>query len=163
MAPPFWQNALKANDLTHDVPVDRWQVCHFSPPSHIMIEVGVAHAGKGGQDADAAHKVNAIVVDFITPESEHTMWYFWGFARAFKPEDKALTEQIRKGQGKIFAEDLEMLEKQQKNLQHHFPDRKLLKLNIDAGGVQARRMIDRLVQQEQAMENPPVEQHLARG
>ena len=65
-------------------------------------------------------------------------------ARNFKPQDKALTAQIREGQGKIFAEDLEMLERQQRNLLHR-PDRKLLKLNIDAGGVQSRKVIDRLV------------------
>jgi vanillate O-demethylase monooxygenase subunit len=163
MAPPFWQTALKANGLAHDVPVDRWQICQFTPPSHIMIEVGVAHAGKGGRDADPAHKVNAIVVDFITPESENSMWYFWGFARAFEPEDKALTERIREGQGKIFTEDLEMLEQQQNNLQYNFPDRKLLKLDIDSGGVQARRKIERMIQQEQIANNSSTEQKLARG
>ncbi len=152
--PPFWQTALKANGLAHDVAVDRWQICHFTPPSHIMIEVGVAHAGKGGREADPAHKVNAVVVDFITPESENSMWYFWGFARAFKPGDKELTERIREGQGKIFAEDLEMLEQQQNNLQCHFPGRKLLKLDIDAGGVQARRKIERLIQQESTSDYP---------
>jgi vanillate monooxygenase len=151
-APPFWQAALKASGLAHDVPVDRWQISRFTPPSHIMIEVGVAHAGKGGRDADTGHKVNAIVVDFITPENEHSMWYFWGFARQFKPQDPSLTEQIREGQGKIFAEDLEMLERQQNNLQNHFPERKLLKLDIDAGGVQARRKLERLLQQEQTQE-----------
>ncbi len=151
-APPFWQAALQANGLAHDVPVDRWQISRFTPPSHIMIEVGVAHAGKGGREADAAHKVNAIVVDFITPEHETSMWYFWGFARSFKPQDASLTEQIRMGQGKIFAEDLEMLERQQNNLQSHFPERKLLKLDIDAGGVQARRKLERLLQQEQTIE-----------
>lgn len=148
LAPPFWQAALKANGLAHDVPVDRWQICRFTPPSHIMIEVGVAHAGHGGYDAGKEHKVSSIVVDFITPESEDSMWYFWGMARSFKPGDQALTEQIREGQGKIFSEDLEMLEQQQKNLQEHYPGRRLLKLDIDAGGVQARRMLDRILEQE---------------
>jgi vanillate O-demethylase monooxygenase subunit len=69
--------------------------------------------------------------------------------RQFKPQDAALTEQIRKGQGAIFAEDLEMLEQQQKNLSAN-PERALLMLNIDAGGVQSRRVIDRLLVQEQA-------------
>ncbi len=163
MAPPFWQTALKAAGLAHDVPIDRWQICRFTPPSHIMIDVGVAHAGHGGRDADEKHRVNAIVVDFITPESDSSMWYFWGFARAFKPGDQELTDRIREGQGKIFAEDLEMLEQQQKNLQFHFPDRKLLKLDIDTGGVRARRMLDRLLKQEQVRENPQIEQTAARG
>ena len=165
MAPPFWQTALKAADLAHDVPIDRWQICRFTPPSHIMIDVGVAHVGHGGRDADEKHRVSAIVVDFITPESESSMWYFWGFARAFKPEDQELTDRIREGQGKIFAEDLEMLEQQQKNLQFHFPDRKLLKLDIDTGGVRARRMLDRLLKQEQEQtpEIPQIKQTAARG
>ena len=49
---------------------------------------------------------------------------------------------------KIFGEDMEMLERQQSNLTR-WPDRKLLMLNIDAGGVQSRRVIDRLLAQEQ--------------
>ena len=146
-APPFWKQALRWNHLADDVKVDRWQVCRFTPPSHVMIEVGVAHAGKGGYEAAPEHKVYSVVVDFITPESETSIWYFWGMARKFNPKDKALTGAIREGQGKIFGEDLEMLERQQKNLLA-WPGRTLLKLNIDTGGVQARKIIDRLVAQE---------------
>jgi vanillate O-demethylase monooxygenase subunit len=140
--------ALRGNGLADDVPVDRWQICRFTPPSHVMIEVGVAHAGKGGYEADPAHKVSSIVVDFITPETDTSIWYFWGMARNFKPGDAELTATIREGQGKIFGEDLEMLERQQRNLLAH-PSRSLLKLNIDAGGVQSRRVIERLIAQEE--------------
>jgi vanillate O-demethylase monooxygenase subunit len=149
MAPPFWKMALRGNGLADDVPVDRWQICRFTPPSHVMIEVGVAHAGHGGYDAPPEHKAYSIVVDFITPETETSIWYFWGMARKFKPEDRALTASIRDGQGKIFGEDLEMLQRQQQNLLAH-PQRELLKLNIDAGGVQSRRVLERLIAQEQA-------------
>ncbi len=162
-APPFWQLALQASGLDPEAPVDRWQISRFTLPSHIMIDVGVAPAGQGGHEADPAHKVGATVVDFITPESDSTMWYFWGFARYFKPDDSELTERIRKGQGKIFAEDLEMLEQQQRNLQHHFPGRKLLKLDIDSGGVQARRLIERLCQREQTAVGAGAQPQLARG
>jgi vanillate O-demethylase monooxygenase subunit len=151
MPPPFWQAALRGNGLADDVPVDRWQICRFNAPSHVMIEVGVAHAGKGGYHADPAHKAASIVVDFITPETETSHWYFWGMARNFKPRDEALTATIRTGQGKIFSEDREMLELQQQNILRH-PDRKLLMLNIDAGGVQSRRIIDQWLAREQAGE-----------
>jgi vanillate O-demethylase monooxygenase subunit len=149
MAPPFWRMALRGNHLPDDQPVDRWQICRFSPPSHVMIEVGVALAGKGGYQAEPQHKASSIVVDFITPETETSIWYFWGMARNFRPDDKALTAAIRDGQGKIFEEDREMLERQQKNLLAH-PGRRLLSLNIDAGGVQSRKVIDRLIAQERA-------------
>ena len=149
MPPPFWRAALRGNHLADDVPVDRWQICRFTPPSHVMIEVGVAHAGHGGYDADAAHKAYAIVVDFLTPESEHSMWYFWGMARNFNPRDKALTAAIREGQGKIFSEDLGMRESQQRNLLAR-PERELLSLNIDAGGRHSRRILERIVAAERA-------------
>lgn len=148
IAPPFWQANLRTKGLPNDQPVDRWQICRFKPPSHVMIDVGVALAGNGGIDAPEDKRANSIVVDFITPETETSHWYFWGMARNFKPEDAALTDAIREGQGAIFAEDLEMLERQQRNL-IEFPHYKLLKLDIDAGGVQARRIIDRVLAEEQ--------------
>lgn len=148
LAPPFWKANLRGNGLPDDQPVDRWQVCHFNPPSHVMIEVGVALAGKGGYHADPKDKVYSIVVDFLTPETETSMWYFWGMARNFNVKDKALTAQIKEGQARVFAEDTQVLEAQQKNLLL-WPERKLLMLNIDAGGVQSRRVIDRWVAAEQ--------------
>ena len=152
-APPFWKMALRMNGLPDDQPVDRWQICHFTPPSHVLIEVGVALAGNGGYDAPADKKASSIVVDFITPETETSIHYFWGMARNFKPQDPSLTTQIRDGQGKIFAEDQEMLELQQENLLR-YPDRKLLMLNIDAGGVQSRKILDRIIAAEQAATAP---------
>jgi vanillate O-demethylase monooxygenase subunit len=149
MAPPFWRMALRGNNLADDVPVDRWQICRFTPPSHVLIEVGVAHAGNGGYHADAKFKASSIVVDFITPETDISIWYFWGMARNFNPHDKALTASIREGQAKIFSEDLQILESQQRNHLAH-PDRKLLMLNIDSGGVQSRRVLERILAQEQA-------------
>lgn len=146
-APPFWKMALRGNNLADDVPVDRWQICHYYAPSNVHIEVGVAHAGHGGYHAAKDKKVSSIVVDFITPETETSHWYFWGMARNFQPDNDELTAQIREGQGKIFAEDLDMLEQQQQNILNN-PERKLLMLNIDAGGVQSRKVIDRLLEQE---------------
>jgi vanillate O-demethylase monooxygenase subunit len=145
--PPFWQAALRGNGLADDVPVDRWQICRFTPPSHVLIEVGLAHAGHGGYDAPAQYKAGSIVVDFITPETDTSIWYYWGMARNFKPEDDAVTDTIRTRQGKIFSEDLEMLEQQQRNLLAH-SNRALLKLNIDAGGVQSRRILERILKAE---------------
>ena len=149
-APPFWRMALRGNDLPDDQPVDRWQICRFTPPSHVMIEVGVALAGQGGYNAPENVKASSVVVDFITPETETSIWYHWGMARKFKPNDAELTATIREGQGKIFGEDLEMLQLQQKNLLA-YPTRELLKLNIDAGGVQSRRVLERLIAQEQGV------------
>ena len=146
-APPFWQMAMEQKGLDPDATVDRWQICRFTPPSHILIDVGVAIAGKGGFEADLEHKAYAIVVDFITPETETSHWYHWGMARTWGTDDSAMTTKIREGQGAIFSEDLEILERQQASLLRN-QERKLLMLDIDAGGVQSRRMLDKLLQEE---------------
>lgn len=148
-APPFWADAMRFNGLDPDATVDRWQRCRFIPPSAVLIDVGVALAGQGGFDAPAEAKTSGIVVDLITPETETSIWYFWGLARHFKADDAALTAQIREAQGKVFLEDVAMLEAQQVNLSEQ-PKRRLLSLNTDVGGVQARRILERLVQQETA-------------
>ena len=147
-APPFWRTALRGNHLADDVPVDRWQICRFTPPSQVMIEVGVAHAGHGGHEAPADKKVSSIVVDFITPETETSIWYFWGMARNFNIGDATLTATIRDGQAEIFREDVGILEAQQRNLTEQ-PERHLMRLNIDMGGFEARRILERLVAEEQ--------------
>jgi vanillate O-demethylase monooxygenase subunit len=146
-APPFWQMAMESNGMDKTATVDRWQICRFQPPSNVLIDVGVALEGQGGFHAPVEKKASAIVVDFITPETDGSCWYFWGMARHFKADDAALTDAIRNGQHTIFSEDLEMLERQQQNLQH-WPERGLLKLNIDGGGVQERRIIDELISRE---------------
>lgn len=147
-APPFWQKCMSYRNFDTEQLVDRWQRCHFNLPSNVHIEVGVAIAGRGGYNAADEYKASSIVIDFITPETDTSHWYFWGMARRFGVDNEALTDAIREGQGKIFSEDLDMLELQQENLTK-YPDRKLLMLNIDSGGVQARKLIERKIQAEQ--------------
>lgn len=146
MAPPLYRAALRGHNLADDVPVDRWQICHFYLPSHVLLDVGVAHAGHGGFEADPKYKAGGVVWDFITPETETSTWYFWGMARNFCPDDKELTEQITKRFSVVFNEDREMLERQQKNLER--TQGALLNLNIDSGGVYARRMIEQAIAEE---------------
>ena len=43
-----------------------------------------------------------------------------------------------------------MLEQQQQNLLH-YPERRLLKLNIDSGGVLSRRKIEQMLTQEETV------------
>jgi vanillate O-demethylase monooxygenase subunit len=147
--PPFWRANLRSAGLPDDGPVDRWQICRFSLPSHVMIEVGVALEGRGGYNADPADKVASVVVDFMTPETEASHWYFWGMARSFAVHDSAVTQSIREGQHLIFSEDLQVLEQQQANLTA-YPDRRLLRLNIDAGGVHSRKLIEVAIAREAA-------------
>jgi vanillate O-demethylase monooxygenase subunit len=148
IAPPFWAFCMKNNNLDPTQKVDRWQKSKFVPPAAIFIDVGVAYKGKGGKDAPAKDKVRSVVVDFMTPESDTTMWYFWGMARNYSPTNEQLTADILKGQGGIFEEDLEVLEFQQQNLER-FPEKSLISLDIDAGGKLARRILNKMIKREE--------------
>jgi vanillate O-demethylase monooxygenase subunit len=135
--PPFWA----ANLMSHDK-CDRWQICTFSLPANVTIDVGVALAGTGAPQGDRSKGITGIVVNLMTPETETSSWYHWGMARNFRTEDRGLTLRIRDAQATVFAEDTDILESQQENLLRR-TDRKLLDLKIDSGGVFARRVVER--------------------
>jgi vanillate O-demethylase monooxygenase subunit len=135
--PPFWAANIKSTE-----PCDRWQICHFSLPSNVIIDVGVALAGTGAPEGNRSKGVTGMVVNLMTPETETSTWYHWGMVRNFQIEDRGLTLRIRDGQAAVFAEDLDILESQQENILRR-KDRELLNLKIDAGGVNARRIVER--------------------
>jgi vanillate O-demethylase monooxygenase subunit len=135
--PPFWAANLRSFGKC-----DRWQICNFTLPANVMIDVGVALAGTGAEQGDRSKGVTGIVVNLMTPESETATWYHWGMARNFQTDDRGLTFRIRDGQAAVFAEDTEILEAQQENILRR-PDRELQNFKIDAGGVHARRIIER--------------------
>src|SRR5699024_11093221 len=102
-APPHWQAALKAAGLPADAKVDRWQYSRFYLPSHIMIDVGVAVQGRGGYNAPAEDKVSSTVVNFMTPETDSSHWYFWGMARTYLLDDPEFTKHVQDEQRRIFS------------------------------------------------------------
>ena len=71
-----------------------------------------------------------------------------GMARNFDIGDADLTATIRNGQAAIFQEDVGILKAQRQNLTEQ-PGRHLMRLNIGMGGFEARRILERLVAEEQ--------------
>src|SRR3977135_190915 len=139
-APPFWRNALKKEGL-----VDRWQICHFLPPSSVIIDVGVSPVAAGDTVESHEHGVRGFVIDAITPENDTTSHYFWGMARNFDIHDAGFTARFKKQQGEVFLEAVAVLEGQQRTILAN-PNVKLKAFNIDAGGVRARQAINRMME-----------------
>ncbi|AOS79089.1 MULTISPECIES: aromatic ring-hydroxylating dioxygenase subunit alpha [Hydrogenophaga] len=148
-APPFWAGQIRqARGYTG--PVDRWQIIRFEAPCTVAIDVGVAPTGTGAlprDGGDRSHGVNGMVLNTITPETDNTCLYFWAFARNYCLGEQRLTHQLREGVAGIFREDELVLEAQQKAIEEH-PDHRFYNLNIDAGAMWARRLIDRMVEAE---------------
>lgn len=149
--PPFWAGQIR-HARNYSGPVDRWQVIRFEAPCTVTIDVGVAEAGTGaipndGQSGDRSQGVNGFVLNTITPETNGTCHYFWAFARNYCLGEQALTHKLREGVATIFREDEHVLEAQQVAMDEH-PDHQFYNLNIDAGSMWARRLIDRMVAKE---------------
>jgi len=149
--PPFWAGQIR-NAKGYDGKVDRWQIIRFEPPCTIAIDVGVAPAGTGAPQGDRSQGVNGYVLNTITPETESTCHYFWAFARNYLLADQRLTHELREGVASIFHEDELVLEAQQKAIEEH-PGYTFYNLNIDAGTMWARKLIDKMI----AAEAPPPE------
>ena len=141
-APPFWRTQLGRPGN-----VDRWQIIRFEAPSTICIDVGVAKAGTGAPEGDRSQGVNGYVLNTITPETERTSHYFWAFARDYKLGDQRITTQLREGVSGVFFEDETMLNAQQRAIEAN-PGYDFYNLNIDAGGMWVRRLLDRMVAAE---------------
>ena len=85
----------------------------------------------------------------MTPETDTTCHYFWPFVRNYRLSEQRLTTEIREGVSGIFREDEIILEAQQRAMLEN-PDRVFYNLNIDAGAMWSRKLIDRMVAQENA-------------
>ena len=155
-APPFWAGQIR-HARGYVGKVDRWQIIHFEGPCTVNIDVGVAEAGSGAvppggnqgdpRQSDRSKGVNGYVLNTITPETDKTCLYFWAFARNYSLGEQRLTHELREGVAGIFREDELVLEAQQKAMDEH-PDHQFYNLNIDAGSMWARRLIDQLVARE---------------
>ncbi len=141
-APPFWRAQLGKPGN-----VDRWQIIRFEAPCTIVLDVGVAPAGTGAPQGDRSRGVNGRVLNTITPETDTTCMYFWSLMRNYRLRDQSLTTQLREANANIFVEDQVVVEAQQRAINEN-PDYALRNLNIDAGAMRARRIIDDMITSE---------------
>jgi len=141
-APPFWRTQLGRPGN-----VDRWQIIRFEPPCTIVLDVGVALAGTGALQGERSQGVNLRVLNTITPSTGATSMYFWSLVRNYRLGDPALTAQQRQANARIFEEDRAVLEAQQQAIAAR-PEQALHDLNIDAGSLWARRLIEGMLRRE---------------
>ncbi|WP_286794016.1 aromatic ring-hydroxylating oxygenase subunit alpha [Microbacterium sp. UBA3394] len=146
-APPFWRKNMRDKFPGFEGRVDRWQIIHYEAPSTICIDVGVAKAGTGAPEGDRSQGVNGYVMNTITPETDRTSHYFWSFQRNYRLESQLITTQLRDGVHGVFGEDEAMLTAQQQAIDAN-PDYEFYSLNIDAGGMWVRKLLERMLAAE---------------
>src|SRR4051794_20894935 len=146
--PPFWKKQLDKPG----VHADRWQIIYFQAPSTFVGDVGVAVTGTGAPQGDRSQGVNGAFLAAITPATDKSCHYFWNFVRTFRTDDAELTAAITKahvndGKG-VYDQDHAVLEAQEKAIDRN-PRLPFYNLNIDAGALWARRLIDGLIEREE--------------
>jgi phenylpropionate dioxygenase-like ring-hydroxylating dioxygenase large terminal subunit len=127
--------------------VDRWQHATWKPPSIVYMDVGAAKTGTGAPEGDRSQGISLWSTHLVTPESDGTCHYHFGFARNFQRDDENMSKLLYDGSVNTFLEDKVMLEAQQKNVKGGALDG-LIHIGADAAQLQARRMLDELVRAE---------------
>ena len=120
-------------------------------------DVGEALTGTGAPQGDRSQGVNGAFLAAITPETETSCHYFWNFVRTFRKDDHELTAAITKahvndGHG-VYDQDHAVLEAQQVAIDRN-PRLPFYNLNIDAGALWARRLIDGMIERESGAPAP---------
>jgi phenylpropionate dioxygenase-like ring-hydroxylating dioxygenase large terminal subunit len=119
---------------------DMIKTIQFVPPSTITIDVD--WQGKDGRG------MYAIITNAITPETERSTHYFWGHVRNFDISNPNMTDFFHRAVVTAFNEDKDILEAQQRSIELS-PEAPSINVHGDWGGVQARRMIERLIGAEE--------------
>jgi phenylpropionate dioxygenase-like ring-hydroxylating dioxygenase large terminal subunit len=146
--PPIFQ---KAGGWAPDQNVDRWQIIEYTPPAFVRLDVGGALTGTGAREGDRSHGISMRNLNAITPETETTTHYFWAQAHDFHIDDPSVTEMLFRQVHTAFLEDLRAIGSQQANMST-FGDAlpPEMDFNQDAGGLQARRIVARILEEENA-------------
>jgi phenylpropionate dioxygenase-like ring-hydroxylating dioxygenase large terminal subunit len=150
-APPTF---VKVGKFTSNV--DRWQIIDFVPPAFLRLDVGATPTGTGAPEGHRVGGISMRNLNMITPETESTSHYFWGQAHDFDVKNRATTDMITDQIRMAFLEDVAVFEGQQRNLTL-MPNPPQTDINADTGVIQARRILDRLHQEEQAAKIEPTQ------
>jgi len=127
--------------------IDRIQDINFSPPSHIVIKSkSLPHVANPEAPAMV---LEYRVLNGITPATDASTHHFWAVPRNFAPAAEVTTA-FHAGSVRAFSEDIDVLESQQDRVQRLPPDSRRIDINADAGGLAARRIIARLLEEEHA-------------
>lgn len=132
-------------------PVDRWLDVRWDAPALMELVVGVAPTGapqRIGRETPGVH--------LMTPETEVTTHYFWSNSRDFRIDDAELHAQLDEGLRFAFEhQDKPMIVAQREAMEGaEFWSLNPLVLEGDAGAIRARRILRRLIHEEQTAGTP---------
>ncbi|MBT3553032.1 MAG: aromatic ring-hydroxylating dioxygenase subunit alpha [Rhodospirillaceae bacterium] len=136
-----WQN-----DLGIQGNVTQEKVITFRPPCHIWIAIDTTEEA-GPESGGNGQMMRQMILNSMTPVSETSCRYHWGFARDFSRGNAGVTKYMKDATDIAFNEDKEMIDAQQKIIDLD-PAAPIFNLDGDEGGVAARRLMARLLAEQ---------------
>lgn len=139
--PPFY---AKSTGITGRIA--RWQDIEYHTPCLYLLHSRIAPVGAPGPNADGSDPdaFHVEVVYGITPSTEKTVYDFWAVARDFALEDQQVSDFLRENNHTVVMQDVVALNVLQKALDTEKAGYQELSINIDTGGLAARRILARL-------------------
>ena len=141
--PPAYTAAVRFNTER----VDRWMEIEFFAPSIVRIYTGAVDTGTGAQDGHRDGGFGFMGFNAATPETEHSSHYFWSGAHNYRVGEVEATAQLHSSIAQAFSEDRAVLESQYAMGRAH-PLEHPIDINTDTGGIQARRILARLLERD---------------
>jgi phenylpropionate dioxygenase-like ring-hydroxylating dioxygenase large terminal subunit len=138
--PPFYAESTGIRGR-----ITRWQDIEYRPPCLYLLHSRIAPAGvlprEDGSDPDAFH---VEVVYAITPETEHSTHDFWAVARDFALEDQKVSDFLHDSNRTVVLQDVAALNTLEQVISAEADGYQELSINIDTGGLAARRILGRM-------------------
>jgi vanillate O-demethylase monooxygenase subunit len=141
--PPFYAKSTGIEGR-----IDRWQDIEYHPPCLYLLHSRIAPTGveprPDGDDSAACH---AEIVYAITPETETTTLDFWMVARDFALDDQDVSGFLAENNRTVVLQDVVALNALEKVIATEPQGYQELSINIDTGGLAARRLLRKLAGQ----------------
>jgi phenylpropionate dioxygenase-like ring-hydroxylating dioxygenase large terminal subunit len=135
--------------LGRDGKIDRWQIMEYRPP---ILAVAILAAKEPGLLA-ALDVPTHVLYNFFTPETERTTHYFWTTVRCWGLNDAAVSKTYLTMSQTAFAEDVEIIEGQQRMIDDDPRGSALAYFSADKAALEARSLLTRKIRAEATSES----------
>lgn len=139
--PPFYSESTGIEGR-----ITRWQDIEYHPPCLYLLHSRIAPAGVlPPEDAPDDQAFHVEVVYAITPETEHSTHDFWMVARDFALDDQEVSAFLAESNRTVVLQDVTALDVLEVVVEGEKDSYQELSINIDTGGLAARRILKRMI------------------
>ncbi|MEU8930078.1 aromatic ring-hydroxylating dioxygenase subunit alpha [Streptomyces sp. NPDC048409] len=141
--PPFYARSTGIEGR-----ISRWQDIEYHAPCLYLLHSRIAPAGvlpgPDGSDPDGFHTE---ITYAVTPSAEGRVYDFWMVSRDWATKDTEVTDYLRDNNHAVVMQDVDALNLLQRTLRSERDGYQELSIDIDTGGLAARRVLARLAEE----------------